>query len=74
MGSPFHKKCGMNVEHGKGSKSCLSVGKPSSKECNTCRVTENILPTIASVIKTVPFATDTKQPVAYPGFFYGGVQ
>ena len=61
MGSPFNKKYGMKVEQGKVSKSYLSVGKPS-KECNTSHVPESILPTIDSVIKTVPSATDTKQP------------
>jgi len=62
MGSPFNKKCGMKVEQGKVSKSCLSVGKPSSKECNTSHVPESILPTVDSVIKTVSSAADTKQP------------
>jgi len=62
MGSPFNKKCGMKVEQGKVSKSCLSVGKPSSKECNTSHVPESILPTNDGVIKTVPSATDTVQP------------
>jgi len=61
MLSPFNKKCGMKVEQGKVSKSCLSVGKPSSKECNTSHVPESILPANDSVIKTVPSATDTKQ-------------
>ena len=62
MGSTFNKKCGMKVEEDEVSKSCLSVGEPSSKECNTSHVPESILPTIDSVIKTVPSATDTKQP------------
>ena len=51
----------MEAEQGKVSKSCLSVGTPPSKECNTS-LTENILPTIDSVNKTVPSATDTQQP------------
>ena len=59
MGSPFNEKCGMEVEQGKVSKSCLSVGKPFSKECNTSHVPESILD---SVISTVPSATYTKQP------------
>jgi len=62
MGSPFNKKCGMKIEQDKVSKSCLSVDKPSSKECNTSHVPESILPTIDSVIKNIPSATDTKQP------------
>jgi hypothetical protein len=41
------------------------VDKPSSKGWNKSRVTENILPTIDIVIKTVPSATDTKQPVVW---------
>ena len=59
MGSPFNKKCGVEVEQGEVSK---SVGKPSSKECNTSHVPERILPTIDIVIRTVPSATETKQP------------
>jgi len=60
--SPFNKKCGMEVEQDKVSKPCLSVGKPYSKECNTSPVPESILPAMDIVNKTVPFATDTKQP------------
>ena len=62
IGSSFNKKCGVKVEEGKASKSCLSHRKPSSKECDTSCVTENILPTTDSVIKTVLSAADTKQP------------
>ena len=40
--SAFNKKCQMKVQQGKVSKSYLSVGTPSSKECNTSHVAEKV--------------------------------
>jgi hypothetical protein len=59
--SAFNKKCQMKVQQGKVSKSYLSVGTPSSKECNTSHVAEKVQ-LIDRAIKSTSSATDTKQP------------
>jgi hypothetical protein len=51
----------MKVQQGKVSKSYLSVGTPSSKECNTSHVAEKVQ-LIDRAIKSTCSATDTKQP------------